>query len=64
LIAAGAMAVFIRVTLLSPMAVQRVTRVVGWPLVGTIEESVHTDYIITTQLQDVEFPTSLASDLQ
>jgi putative ABC transport system permease protein len=114
LMASGAMAVFIGVTLLSPMAVQYVTRVLGWPLAvtsgvagrlarqnsarnprrtattaaalmigltlvstalvagesikatlgGTIEESVKVEYVITTDLSAVEFPTELAADLQ
>jgi putative ABC transport system permease protein len=114
LMASGAMAVFIGVTLLSPMAVQYVTRVLGWPLAitsgvagrlarqnsarnprrtattaaalmigltlvttamvvgqsvkttlaGSIEESVKAEYIVSTQLLEVEFPNELATDLQ
>ena len=114
LIALGAIAVFVGVTLLSPMAVGFITRTLGWPLAktsgvagrmaqqnaarnprrtattaaalmigltlvstalvvgasvkstiaSTMERSVLADYMVTTQLEEVEFPTTLAAELE
>lgn len=113
LVAVGAIAVFVGVTLLSPMAVGFITRVLGWPLrrtsgvagrlaqqnaarnprrtsttaaalmigltlvstalvvgesiksniASTMEESVLADYIVSDQLEEVDFPTALAAEL-
>ncbi len=114
LMALGAMAVFLGVTLLSPLAVDPVTRVLGWPLrrtagvaghlaqqnaarnpyrtattaaalmiglalvstamvVGqsvkssfgsTLSESTRFDYVISDQLEEVEFDTGVVDALQ
>ncbi len=114
LMALGAIAVFIGVTLLSPMAVGFITRTLGWPLAktsgvagrlaqqnaarnprrtattaaalmigltlvstalivgasvkstiaSTMERSVLADYMVTTQLEEVDFPTTLAAELE
>jgi putative ABC transport system permease protein len=114
MMALGAIAVFVGVTLLSPMAVGFITRTLGWPLAktsgvagrlaqqnaarnprrtattaaalmigltlvstalvvgasvkstiaSTMERSVLADYVVTTQLEEVEFPTQLAAELE
>lgn len=60
--ATTAAALMIGLTLVSTALV--IGQSIKTSLAGTIEDSVHADYIISTDLADVEFPTVLASDLQ